>query len=52
MTLSLLELLIAAKNKCNNVLGLLASLLADEIASKDTNPLGPDDEVAADLSML
>ena len=29
----------------------MASLLAVEIASKDTNPLGPD-EVAADPSML
>ena len=39
-------------NKDNNLLGLSASLLAGEIASKDTTPLGPDDEVAADLSML
>ena len=35
-----------SKDKDNNVLGLSASLLAGEIASKDTNPLGPDDEVA------
>ena len=40
------------KDKDNNLLGLSASLLAGEIASKDTSPLGPDDEVAADLSML
>ena len=40
------------KDKDNNLLGLSASLLAGEIASKDTTPLGPDDEVAADLSML
>ena len=40
------------KDKDNNLLGLSASLRAGEIASKDTTPLGPDDEVAADLSML
>ena len=34
------------KDKDNNLLGLSASLLAGEIASKDTTPLGPDDEVA------
>ena len=39
------------KDKDNNVLGLSASLLAGEIASKDTNLLGPD-VVAADPSML
>ena len=33
------------------MLGLSASLLAGERASKDTSPLGPD-EVAADPSML
>ena len=39
------------KDKDNNLLGLSASLLAGERASKDTSPLGPD-EVAADPSML
>ena len=39
------------KDKDNNLLGLSASLLAGERASKDTSPLGPY-EVAADPSML
>ena len=44
-------MLFGYKDKDNNLLGLSASLLAGERASKDTSPLGPD-EVAADPSMI